>query len=353
MSAESPRATRTGLVVTSISAPNHALKTIASGCVKKHYPFWVIGDSASPPDFHLEGCRFLSIENQFDTAFEFAQKCPLRHYARKNIGYLCAIADGVQILIETDDDNLPDPAFWSPRTLRHRCINLSGTGWLNIYSYFSDLQIWPRGFPLDSVRMPPPPIRSLPPAEVTCPIQQALTDGNPDVDAIYRLVSPLPIHFRPAQPVAISHGSWCPVNSQNTTWFSPVFPLLYLPAYCPFRATDIWRGLIAQRICWENPWSVLFHPATMTQDRNEHDLMRDFADEVPVYLHTRTVTRTLESLPLKSGEPAIPDNLRLCYEALVRLDIFDKKEIPLLEAWLSDLRKLRTGTSRPAGVLFR
>lgn len=347
------RAPRTGIVVTSISAPNPALKAIASGCAERLYPFWIIGDAASPPDFHLDGCRFLSINNQLATGFEFAEKCPLQHYARKNVGYLCAIADAVEVLLETDDDNHPDPGFWSPRIARHHSAHLSDTGWLNIYSYFSDLQIWPRGFPLDCVRIPPPPVHTLPQVESYCPIQQGLTDGNPDVDAIYRLTSPLPVRFRRAPSVAISRGAWCPVNSQNTTWFSPAFPLLYLPAYCPFRATDIWRGLIAQRICWENGWSVLFHSATMFQDRNAHDLMRDFADEVPVYLHSRTVSRTLESLALKSGEQAIPENLLRCYESLVRIAIFDKKEIPLLESWLSDLRKLRTPHTLAAGALLR
>ena len=45
--------------------------------------------------------------------------------------------------------------------------------------------------------------------------------------------------------------------------------------------TDIWRSFVAQRIAWTNNWSVLFDEPTVWQERNEHDLMRDFRDEVP------------------------------------------------------------------------
>ena len=341
MTAENLHAARIGVVVTSISAPNRVLKAIADGCSSRRYPFWVIGDAGSPPDFILDGCRFLDIENQLKTGFEFAARCPINHYARKNIGYLSAIAEGVEILIETDDDNYPAAEFWLPRSIGHRCATLRDKGWVNIYKYFTDSQIWPRGFPLDCARDTPPPMEALPQSESLCPIQQGLTDGNPDVDAIYRLLFPLPVSFQRAPAVAVSRGTWCPFNSQNTTWFSQAFPLLYLPAYCPFRTTDIWRSLIALRICWENGWSVLFHSSNGVQDRNDHNLMKDFADEVPVYLNARRVVQTLESLSLQPGQEAIPANLLRCYESLVGIGIFHQEEIRLLESWLADVRKLR------------
>ena len=45
--------------------------------------------------------------------------------------------------------------------------------------------------------------------------------------------------------------------------------------------TDIWRSFVAQRIAWANGWAILFHEPTVWQDRNEHNLMRDFRDESP------------------------------------------------------------------------
>ena len=121
-------------------------------------------------------------------------------------------------------------------------------------------------------------------ADTSCPIQQGLVDGDPDVDAVYRLVLDLPFRFERGASVALGTGAWCPFNSQNTSWWPDAYALMYLPAYCSFRMTDIWRSFVAQRIAWENGWSVLFREATVRQRRNPHDLMRDFRDEVPGYV---------------------------------------------------------------------
>ena len=81
-------------------------------------------------------------------------------------GYLSAIAEGVDVLIETDDDNYPAASFWSPRSLTHRCANLQNTGWVNTYRYFTDAAIWPRGFPLDRTKDLPPLFDALPESEL-------------------------------------------------------------------------------------------------------------------------------------------------------------------------------------------
>ena len=86
------------VVVTSISGPNKALRELACGCRERGHDFIVIGDEASPSDFHIEGCDFYSLEGQKETGLKFAELCPTRHYARKNIGYLLAIGNGASML---------------------------------------------------------------------------------------------------------------------------------------------------------------------------------------------------------------------------------------------------------------
>ena len=334
--------TPVALVVTSINPPNAILRALASGAARAGVRFIVVGDTKSPPDFALEGCRFLDIPAQLDTGLSFAAACPTRHYARKNIGYLVAIREGARIIIETDDDNWPTEAFFAPRRREMGAGALRQTGWANLYRYFTDATIWPRGFPLDAIHDPLPSFDTLEHQQLDCPIQQGLADENPDVDAVYRLVLPLPQRFRRDRAIAAGPGVWCPFNSQNTAWWPEAFPLLYLPSFCSFRMTDIWRSLVAARIAAENGWWILFHEATVWQERNEHNLMRDFADEVPGYLHNRTIASTLESLPLRAGVDHIGDNLRRCYSALVDLGVIGGGEQPLLDAWLSDLAALRT-----------
>jgi hypothetical protein len=327
-------ANKTAVVVTSIAEPNGPLREIAAGCVMHGMDFYVVGDARSPSSFALDGCRFFSVERQMQTGLRFAALCPTGSYARKNVGYLLAMKEGAQIIVDTDDDNIPQEAFWRARRRRQTVSTLRRAGCANVYKYFTESYAWPRGLPLDAVRDPLPPFEDLPIEDRDCPIQQGLVDGNPDVDAIYRLVLPLPIVFRKDRRLALGTGAWCPVNSQNTSWWRDAFPLLYLPAYCSMRMTDIWRGLIAQRIAWENGWSVLHHESTVTQQRNEHDLMADFEAEIPGYRNNRWMVETLGALTLTRN---IPQNLRTCYGSLVRLGLIDAKELPLLEAWLEDL----------------
>jgi hypothetical protein len=331
---------RIAVVVTSIAAPNPILAALARGAQENGIPFIVIGDAASPEEFSLEGCRFYDLAKQTKLDFAFGRKCPTRHYARKNIGYLIALSEGAEIIVETDDDNFPRPGFWSRRTRRQRMPVVADTGWLNAYRYFTDANIWPRGLPLEHVHRVGPSFDDLPRVNIDCPIQQGLADENPDVDAVYRLVMPLPQNFRADRRVALARGTWSPFNSQNTTWWRDAAALLYLPATCSFRMTDIWRSFVAQRIAWENDWAVLFHEATVHQERNDHNLSRDFADEAQGYLNNAAIVEMLDALHLEAGIENIGANMRTCYEAFLSKGLVAKRELLLLDAWLDDLKTI-------------
>jgi hypothetical protein len=334
----------TALVVTSISAPTPILRALASGASQSGVDFVLAGDTRSPAGFHLDGCCFLDIEAQRRSGFALARESPVDHYARKNIAYLVAIQRGATVIVETDDDNWPSPAFFGVRERDVVVNGLSTGGWVNVYRYFSEAVIWPRGFPLDRIHTALPPFETLEVARRTCPIQQGLADGNPDVDAVYRLVLPLPQRFRHDRRIALGPRTLCPFNSQNTTWFAETFPLLYLPSDCSFRMTDIWRSFVAGRIAAENGWWILFHEPTVTQERNHHGLMRDFADEVPGYLQNTAIATTLEHLPLRPGTEHIGDNMLRCYESLIRLGAVGAHELKLLSIWLTELSPLMSRT---------
>jgi hypothetical protein len=317
----------TALIVTSISSPNPVLKELASASKDRGVNFIVIGDVKSPPTFELDGCRFFGMSEQEKLPFSFVTLCPTKHYARKNIGYLVALSEGAEVLTETDDDNFPREAFWDARVRVQNVGLIQDAGWVNVYRYFSDANIWPRGLPLSHIHISVPPRDALAMTSADCPIQQGLADENPDVDAVYRLVLPLPQNFRQDAPVSLGRGSWSPFNSQNTTWWREAAPLMYLPSYCTFRMTDIWRSFVAQRIAWENNWSVLYHSATLWQERNEHNLMRDFKDEIPGYVNNDEIQVAFDALTLKPGIQNIPDNMRQCYQKLVDMQLIDPKEI--------------------------
>ncbi len=326
------------LVITSIAPDTlEVLHTYAKECVNRNIRFICIGDTKSPANFTIEGCDFWSVERQLELDSKFAKLCPTRHYARKNIGYIIALQNGTTELVETDDDNLPREEFWHEKSKSVKAHAVKETHWINVYKYFSDSFIWPRGLPLEELQKPTPSLLEFPVQDVLCPIQQGLADENPDVDAVYRLTYPLPLNFKKGLSLALGNNAWSPFNSQNTYWYKEAFPLLYLPAYCSFRMTDIWRSYVAQRIAWANGWSILFHEATVWQERNAHNLLKDFEDEIPGYLNNAKICSELAQLPIKGGLENILDDLLLCYEMLTEKGFVGKEEMPLVKAWCEDI----------------
>jgi hypothetical protein len=331
----------TSLIITSIANDNHPiLKQFATETKQRNIPFIVIGDLKSPDNFELDGCDFWSIDRQKGLDFELAKITPTKHYSRKNLGYLIAIKSGATSLVETDDDNIPLPQFWEPKQRMVESLNFQNSGWVNVYSYFTENKIWPRGFPLEELQNVQIDKSKLETKIADCPIQQGLANENPDVDAIYRLTQKLPINFEIDECLSLGVNSWSPFNSQNTFWFKEAFPLAYLPSYCSFRMTDIWRSYVAQRISWECGWNILFHSPTVIQERNEHNLMKDFEDEISGYVSNLNICKELQDLNLKSGIENIYDNLVSCYQKLIDINVIGKDEMTLLKAWISDLKKI-------------
>ena len=53
---------------------------------------------------------------------QFAKICPENSYSRKNIGYLLSYIDKNEIIVETDDDNLPKK-FFNEIKIEHKVEN--------------------------------------------------------------------------------------------------------------------------------------------------------------------------------------------------------------------------------------
>jgi hypothetical protein len=247
------------------------------------------------------------------------------------------------VIYETDDDNAPLPS-WAPRGQVVQAIAAEPRQWLNAYRYFSTANIWPRGYPLDEIADSEPSGATLDGKmqEVVAPVQQGLANGSPDVDAVWRLVLDQPVAFDDSPSLWLPPGSWCPFNSQSTWWWPQAYPLMYLPSYCSFRMTDIWRSFIAQRCLWELGHGLVFHSPEVFQERNPHNLMRDFADEVSGYLRNKELAALLANLKLEAGDSAQGRNLLACYRALIAAEFFPQEELSLVLAWLDDLAAMGT-----------
>jgi hypothetical protein len=320
------------------------MRTLARTLRRLEAGLLVCGDRKGPQDYALKGAELFTLDRQLNLPLALPKLLPVNHYSRKNVGYLVAISRGAHCIYETDDDNRPNAA-WKLRNRMIRAKVIRGPRWCNVYRRFSDALIWPRGFPLQEIRNSGlgKKRRSEREMEIVSPIQQGLADSSPDVDAVWRLVLDQPINFVPANSVALQPGVWCPFNSQSTWWWPDAYPLMYLPSFCSFRMTDIWRSFIAQRCLWEMGGMISFHSSEVIQLRNPHNLLRDFVDEVSGYSRNDELVKLLEDQTLERGPDAVPRNLVRCYEALVKNGFFPAKEMKLVRAWVKDLDGMQRG----------
>jgi hypothetical protein len=330
----------TTLVITTINKPNINIKKFSKGSFKKKWNFIIIGDKKSPKKFKLDYGQYFNLKAQKKVNLKFAKICPINNYARKNIGYLLAFRNNSEIIIETDDDNCPKENFFLSRNLLHKPYEIKNRSWVNIYDLFifkKNKLIWPRGIPLDEIHSNKIRTKKMVKEEKFY-LQQGVCEKNPDVDAIFRLINK-DINVKFKKNLIVSLGkSLSTFNSQNTTWHKEIFPLMYLPVTCTMRCTDIWRSLVALNILKKDRKKILFHGTDMFQNRNYHDLNKDFKQEIPMYLLNKKIFKTLAEIKLKPGSTNYDHNLILSYQALIKKGFVQQKEMFYLKAWLADIK---------------
>lgn len=322
------------IVITSIFEPTEAVIKFA---LLDEFKLVIAGDKKTPKDWKNNNTTFLSIDDQEKMNSQLVKLLPYNHYCRKMMGYLYAIQDGADVIIDTDDDNIPKENWVFPSFLGDFESIPSDLGFVNIYSYYTDKKIWPRGLPLHLINRIEQ-IDNTTIGNYKVGIWQGLADGDPDVDAIYRLTSDQECNFVDRSPLVVQSGTFTPFNTQNTAIVKELFPLLFLPSYVTFRFTDILRGIVAQPIMWSAGYNLGFTNATVIQKRNPHDYFKDFISEVPMYLHIEEVAELVDKVSTSNN--SVIDNLFNSYMELEKVDIVNSDELKLLEAWLFDISKI-------------
>lgn len=314
------------IVITTIAYPTDAVKRWA-----KLFPgdVIVVGDRKTPKDWQLDGVTYIPYEGPQPLS-------PDDNYAKKNAGYLAVPKD--EAIFETDDDNAPIQDDIVNQLREYERIMLSPVGpdvyvesdlldrnlWCNAYKFFGH-GIWPRGLPPtyahvttglkeDSIKMPP--------------VVSFLVNGNPDVDAVWRIAygnARLPYTFnKRALPVALAHH-YCPFNTQATLWAPQMRALTYIPAYTQWRTNDIIKSFVAQRVLREFGFPVMFANPNVFQVRNEHNLTWDLQQEMDLVTLADVMIQRLEGTRLCGR--TIPQMVMRCYESLLGYGINDDAEL--------------------------
>ncbi|XP_055898617.1 uncharacterized protein LOC106077066 [Biomphalaria glabrata] len=331
------------IVVTSIHPPTDDVKYLAQ------LPGWrvvVVGDVKSPANWSFLNCDFLSIEKQQLLNFKITGSLPYKSYARKDIGYLYAILNGAKYIYETDDDNRPsgnlEGFIYTPETPG---LMYAGKKLFNPYQHFGQSTLWPRGYPLSKIGAANSRSYWLSNSWTSPTIQQGTVNGDPDVDAIFRLTrksitSPLNVTFDShAPPVLVPQGVFSPFNSQNTLFHERAFWALLIPTGTTFRMCDIWRGYWAQRLMWEIGDRLAFFPPNAHQNRSAHSYMEDAEDEKDMYFQTDTLIDFLTYWTCPSSMTFFQCVLKLTTDMVVK-HFWKSEEIELTSRWLEDLLEL-------------
>ena len=320
------------IVITTINELTQAVTDFLTYCPE--YEIVLVGDKKSKAIAQQDQLHFLSVESQQKLPFATAEHLPYNHYGRKNIGYLWSLQQGASLIYDTDDDNLPYE-HWKFPSFEGQHEMIEGDQFCNIYRYYTDEFIWPRGFPLEKIKNENSRVSDQ--KNCTIGVWQGLADFDPDVDAIFRLLyDNKNVKFNQRDPLVLEQGTYCPFNSQNTLWNRGMIPYAYLPVTVTFRFTDILRGIIAQRCFWEHGCNLGFTQATVYQERNVHNLLADFESEIPCYLEISKLVQILNDLPLNQD---FEHNLLTVYSALIKNRLAQPEELDIVKHWIHDIQQ--------------
>ena len=122
-------------IITTIAPPTTSVLSLLDRLRQNNCRLIIIGDKKGPVDYDLPDTKFYSLQQRLDLPFSLAKLLPEGHYARKNLGYLLAIAENAECIYETDDDNAPDD-YWRARHRDVKASPIKNHGWTNVYRYF-------------------------------------------------------------------------------------------------------------------------------------------------------------------------------------------------------------------------
>ncbi|XP_060066987.1 uncharacterized protein LOC132547235 [Ylistrum balloti] len=334
-------------VVTTIFPPSKAVKDMAS---LSNWCLVIVADKKTPPEstyvsdmgmnkIDKNKINYLSVEEQSFLYPLLSDIIPFNHFGRKNIGYMYAIHHKAKFIWDFDDDNDGTVDLDDFKTDVHFpyvtiCKGEQDT-LVNPYPYFgvAETYTWPRGFPLQDIKNKTtiPKLCNSTDA-VNLGIIQSLANDQPDIDAVYRMTRDAPFNFQATRkshrPFVLPGNSFAPVNSQATLWLGPAFPYLALPISINGRVSDIWRGYIAQYFLHRKDIRLAFSPPYVIQDRNAHNILRDFNAELPLYQKSKQLVSFLSSE--NSSNP--PDIVEL-YKILYMRNYLEEQDIKFAEAW--------------------
>lgn len=260
--------------------------------------FVVIGDKKTPAeakDYSQDLAKSHGVELEFQDCDdqvrylgrypELGEHLPWNSIQRRNIGLLRAYESGCDPIITIDDDNfLLEPDFVGAHSVAGGQAALpalsSDSGWVDVCQELEEARGVPfyhRGFP-PGERWRPVQVTSTR-REAAVAVNAGLWLGDPDVDALQRLVYPVDaVRYRRDANFVLGAGSWSPFNSQNTALARAIMPAYFLSPRIG-RFDDIWASYVIVRIADHLGQLIAYGRPVVRQERNPHDYWKDLDQE--------------------------------------------------------------------------
>ena len=282
------------IVTTTINPPTEATKRFAALALQNNWTFYVVGDTKTPHELYekLEGVTYLHPDYQERRYKQLSDVIGWKSIQRRNIGFVEAYYESNEdeVIATIDDDNIPNQ-YWGNNLI---CYLNSNKFQIRHYTPENNFifdpisvthvgdKLWHRGYPIEFLQNRKSNIAA---SELVSPLVQAdFWDGDPDIDAIARLTHKPHVDFsedRCKFPFTSKYIH--PFNSQNTFLHRSIIKHYAVWPHIG-RMDDIWGGYYLQTKI--NPNQVIYHSASVIQERNKQDLITNLENEIIGYRKT-------------------------------------------------------------------
>ncbi len=277
------------IVTTTINPPTKAIEKFQS---MKDWDLVVIGDKKTPADYRLQRGVYVTPAEQerYDAALSDAigWNC----IQRRSFGLLWAHDMKADIVAVVDDDNIPLDG-WGENLLvgKEAEVNFYETDLpaFDPIGATNHAQLWHRGYPLQLLAKRN--YKNKTKRKVMVDIQADFWNGDPDIDAICRMEHAPECNFD-ASTFPMAANKLAPFNSQNTFLSGKCLRDYFLFPHVG-RMDDIWAAYYLQA----KGFRAVFNKASVYQERNPHDLVRDMKQEYLGYENNLNLVTDLAKDP--------------------------------------------------------
>ena len=272
------------IATTTINKPTKALKLFAKN---KNCKLVVALDKKSKK-FDLKNSIVLSTKYQEKKWPKLSKLVGWNCIQRRNFAILEAFERGAEIIALIDDDNIPYKNWFKNIYVNKeiKCKEIKTNKKIfDPVGYTNHSNLWHRGLPLELVNNRKYKVgkKNL----IKPDIQANFWNGDPDIDAVCRMIFKPECNFKKSLFPFFSKKI-SPFNSQNTLITRKAIKDYFLFPHIG-RMDDIWASFYVT----SKKYRVLYNEPTVYQQRNVHNLIKDFKDEYIGYVNSLKLVESL------------------------------------------------------------